>query len=94
MPRLSTIQAMILVLKAREGVPKRGYYYRSWMTMVNLVTMAKDLDLHVHYEHHRSGKRCDANQFDCVTKTRVWHTLFFLEPMVGAVQGTLSSKRR
>ncbi|KAI4200070.1 MAG: hypothetical protein LQ350_004209 [Teloschistes chrysophthalmus] len=27
-PRLSTIQALLLLLKAREAAPKRGYYYR------------------------------------------------------------------
>ena len=47
-PRLSTIQGMILVLKAREAVPRRGYYYRSWMTIQYLVSMSKDLALDDH----------------------------------------------
>ena len=29
-PRLSTIQAILILTKAREFIPKRGYYYRSW----------------------------------------------------------------
>ncbi|TKA70266.1 hypothetical protein B0A49_05071 [Cryomyces minteri] len=85
-PRLSTIQAMLLILKAREAVPKRGYYYRSWMTVVNLVAMAKDLDLHEHHEVHQNGESCGSSTFDCATKTRVWHTLFVVELMIGGAQ--------
>lgn len=86
-PRLSTIQALILALKAREAVPKRGYFYRSWMTVVNCVAMAKDLDLDTHFELHQMGKPCGSSAHDCVTKTRVWHMLFQLEVMVGGPQG-------
>lgn len=83
---------MLLVLKARESVPKRGYFYRSWMTVVNCVAMAKDLELDEHFEHHRDGKVCD-HVYDCATRTRVWHTLFVLEIMIGGAQGTCSSGR-
>ncbi|OCK81236.1 hypothetical protein K432DRAFT_295954 [Lepidopterella palustris CBS 459.81] len=86
-PRLSTIQAMLLILKARESVPKRGYFWRSWMTVVNLVAMAKDLELQEHFETHQLGKSCGSPFPDCMTKTRVWHTLFVLEIMVGGPQG-------
>ncbi|KAF2400422.1 hypothetical protein EJ06DRAFT_537972 [Trichodelitschia bisporula] len=85
-PRLSTIQAMLLILKAREAAPKRGYFYRSWMTVVNMVAMAKDLDLHQHHEAHEAGQLCD-NIWDCVAKTRIWQTLFILEAMIGGPQG-------
>ncbi|KAF1808719.1 hypothetical protein P152DRAFT_212646 [Eremomyces bilateralis CBS 781.70] len=86
-PRLSTIQAMILLLKAREGSPKRGYFYRSWMTVVNAVAMSKDLDLQEHLETHQLGKPCGSSLYDCGIKTRVWDTLFVLEVMVGGPQG-------
>ncbi|KAF2088112.1 hypothetical protein K490DRAFT_40420 [Saccharata proteae CBS 121410] len=86
-PRLSTVQAMIMSLKAREAVPKRGYFYRSWMTVVNAVAMAKDLELDEHYEQHQMGKPCGSSIHDCITKTRVWHTLFMLEVMIGGPQG-------
>jgi hypothetical protein len=86
-PRLSTIQAMLLILKAREAVPKRGYFWRSWMTVVNLVAMAKELELDEHFETHQLGKPCGSSLPDCITKTRVWHTLFVLEMMVGGPQG-------
>ncbi|KAF2498297.1 hypothetical protein BU16DRAFT_548115 [Lophium mytilinum] len=86
-PRLSTIQAMLLILKARESVPQRGYFWRSWMTVVNMVAMAKELDLNEHYENHQIGKHCGSSLPDCLTKTRVWNTLFVLEIMVGGPQG-------
>ncbi|KAF2234490.1 hypothetical protein EV356DRAFT_446659 [Viridothelium virens] len=86
-PRISTIQAFLLILKAREAVPKRGYYYRSWTTIANLVLMAKDLELHEHHEIHQMGRSCGSSVYDCSTKYRVWHTLFVVELMIGAPQG-------
>lgn len=81
------MQAMILLLKAREASPKRGYFWRSWMTVVGLVAMAKDLELDDHYENHQMGKSCGSTLHDCVAKSRVWHMLFIMEVMVGGPQG-------
>ena len=78
---------MLLILKARESNPKRGYYYRSWMTVVTLTTMAKDLGLQEHYELHQAGEPCNSTYNECIVKTRVWQTLFVVELMVGAPQG-------
>nr|POE49409.1 cutinase transcription factor 1 alpha [Quercus suber] len=86
-PRLSTIQAMILVTRARESLPKRGYYYRSWMAVKYMTTMAFDLGLHEHVDQHRSGKPCKYNKADCLVRTRIWQTIFALEILVGAPQG-------
>ncbi|KAF2719981.1 hypothetical protein K431DRAFT_304790, partial [Polychaeton citri CBS 116435] len=86
-PRLSTIQAMILLMKAREFVPKRGYYYRSWMMCKYMTTMAFDLGLPEHLESHRSGNRCLLGREDCIVRTRIWQCLFGLEILVGASQG-------
>ncbi|KAL2444827.1 hypothetical protein ABEF95_017288 [Exophiala dermatitidis] len=86
-PRLSTVQALLLLLKARESVPKRGYYYRSWMTCKTAVSMAKDLELHEHHEIHASGESCGSDPVECLTKTRVWQTLLVCETMVGGPQG-------
>ncbi|KAF1992136.1 hypothetical protein K402DRAFT_322048 [Aulographum hederae CBS 113979] len=85
--RLSTIQASLLILKARESAPKRGYFYRSWMSVVNLVAMAKDLELNEHSEMHKLGQPCSLPLDDCVTKSRIWQTLFVLEIMIGGPQG-------
>ena len=67
---------------------KRGYYYKSWMTIVNLVAMAKDLELHQHYELHRQESACySTSDEECSTKTRIWHMLFAVEMIVGGPQG-------
>ena len=87
MPRLSTLQAMLIILKARESVPKRGYYYRSWMTVVQCVQMAKDLGLDEHYTEHKAGRPCGSDTADCVNRTRIWQTVFVVELMVGSPQG-------
>lgn len=49
--------------------------------------MAKDLDLHEHLETHDAGEHCGSNAIECLTKTRVWQTIFICEMMVGAPQG-------
>lgn len=86
-PRLSTLQGMLIVLKARESAPKRGYYFRSWMTVVQCVQMAKDLGLDEHFEEHKAGRPCGSDAADCITKTRVWQTIFVCELMIGSPQG-------
>jgi len=79
---------MLILLKAREAVPRKGYYYRSWLTIVHLVQMAKDLDLDEHLEVHTRGDDCDAeNSEECATRTRVWQVLFAVELIVGGPQG-------
>jgi hypothetical protein len=83
-PRLSTLQGMLIVLKARESAPKRGYFYRSWMTVFTLVAMAKDLGLDSHYAQHQAGRPCESSVSECFTKTRIWQTLFVCELMIGA----------
>jgi hypothetical protein len=90
-PRLSTLQATLIVLKARESAPKRGYYFRSWMTVVQCVQMAKDLGLDEHYEEHKAGRPCGSELADCITKTRIWQTIFVCELMIGSPQGLLHS---
>jgi len=86
-PRLSTLQALLILLKARESAPKKGYYFRSWMTIKTLVSMAKDLELHEHYSVHSSSSVCEYDPVECLTRTRVWQTLHVVETMVGGPQG-------
>ena len=86
-PRLSTVQAMIILTKAREFIPRRGYFYRSWMSVKYMTTMATDLNLQDHHEMHRSGNTCTLSHTDCVIQIRIWQALFVLEIMVGAAQG-------
>lgn len=93
-PRLSTIQALLLLLKARESRPKKGYYYRSWQTVKTIISMAKDLDIHEHNNLHTEGRSCDLNPVECLVQTRVWQALLVVEVMIGAPQGTSSDPHR
>ena len=86
-PRLSTIQALLLLLKARESAPKRGYYYRSWTTIKTIISFAKDLDLHEHHSDHQNGLPCGSDSTECLIKSRIWHTIFVCEMMIGGPQG-------
>ncbi|KAJ6442650.1 C6 finger domain-containingprotein [Purpureocillium lavendulum] len=86
-PRLSTLQALLMILKAREAAPKRGYYYRSWMTVVQCVQMGKDLGLDEHYDEHQAGRPCEFSSVECQLRTRIWQTVFVCEVMVGTPQG-------
>jgi hypothetical protein len=88
-PRLSTLQALLILIKAREAAPKKGYYYRSWMAIVNCVQMAKDLGLDEHYHEHKTATSCDCSPVECQLKTRIWHTVFNLECMIGSPQGKI-----
>jgi len=87
------MQAMILLLKAREASPKRGYFWRSWMATVSLVAMAKDLELHEHYDTHQMGKSCGSTPHDCIAKSRVWQICMIFEVMIGGPQGMPPRKR-
>ncbi|EAL85166.1 putative C6 finger domain protein [Aspergillus fumigatus] len=86
-PRLSTIQALLLLLKARESLPKKGYYYRSWQTVKTIVSMSKDLDIHEHYNTHAEGRPCELDSVECLVQTRIWQALLVVEVMIGAPQG-------
>ncbi|KAL8417818.1 hypothetical protein RB594_001446 [Gaeumannomyces avenae] len=86
-PRISTLQALLIVLKAREAAPKRGYYYRSWMAIVHCVQMGKDLGLDEHYLDHQDGHPCNSSPSECLMKTRLWQTIFVCEVMIGSPQG-------
>ncbi|KAF8245927.1 hypothetical protein K440DRAFT_686106 [Wilcoxina mikolae CBS 423.85] len=86
-PRLSTVQALLLLLKARESAPQRGYFFRSWMSMVHIIAMARDLHLESHYELHKQGIGCQESPLECTTRTRVWQACFAYELMICAPQG-------
>lgn len=86
-PRLSTLQALLMILKAREAAPKRGYFYRSWMTVVQCVQMGKDLGLDEHFDDHDIGRQCEFSTAECQLRSRIWQTVFVCESMVGTPQG-------
>jgi hypothetical protein len=85
--RLSTLQATILLTKARESLSKRGYYWRSWMAVKYMYSMSVELGLEDHYGLHRTGNSCSLSRSDCLVHTRIWQSLFVLEMLVGAPMG-------
>ncbi|KAL2891513.1 Cutinase transcription factor 1 alpha [Ceratocystis lukuohia] len=86
-PRMSTLQAVMILMKARESVPQKGYYYRSWMNIVSAIQMARELGLDEHSEEHNNGNECDLGPAECRLKTRVWQVVYTLETMIGSSQG-------
>ncbi|KAF3113990.1 hypothetical protein TWF569_010299 [Orbilia oligospora] len=86
-PRISTIQALLLLLKARESAPQRGYFFRSYISIVTMIAMARDLGLDKHADLHKNGSECLDSPLECLTKTKVWQACFMLEFMVCAPQG-------
>lgn len=86
-PRLSTLQALMILLKARESAPKKGYYYRSYTSITQCVSLGKDLGLDEHYAEHQAGRPCSGNLSECALKTRIWQTLFLVELMIASPQG-------
>ncbi|KAK6533042.1 hypothetical protein TWF281_007204 [Arthrobotrys megalospora] len=86
-PRISTIQALLLLLKARESAPQRGYFFRSYISIVTMMAMARDLGLDKHADLHKNGTDCHDGPIECLTKTKVWQACFMLEFMVCAPQG-------
>lgn len=92
-PRLSTLQALLLILKARESAPQRGYYYRSWMTITQCVNMGKDLGLDEHYADHQADRPCgESNPVECQLKRRIWQAVFVVEVMIGSPQGQSAAR--
>jgi hypothetical protein len=75
-------------MKARESQPKRGYFYRSWMSLVGIITIAKDLGLGNHYRSHEDDDICEYTPAECICRTRIWQLVYILECMIGGPQGT------
>ncbi|KAL5614957.1 hypothetical protein BROUX41_005025 [Berkeleyomyces rouxiae] len=86
-PRMSTLQAVMILMKARESVPQKGYYYRSWMNIVSAIQMARELGLDEHSEDHNNENECDLPPSECRLKTRLWQVVYTLETMIGSAQG-------
>jgi hypothetical protein len=93
-PRLSTLQAMMILMKAREAAPKRGYYYRSWMNICHCVQMGKDLGLDEHESEHSAGRPCGYSRPECLLRSRIWQAVFVVECMIGTPQGKCLSDFR
>lgn len=80
-PRLSTIQAEVLNLKAFETRSEvTGYFYRCWYLLGCIIRMGKDLGLHRMAEHPEEPA-------DSITGRRVWQVCLIMDQLMGTAQG-------
>lgn len=80
-PRLDTLQAEIINLKALEDRPNvPGYLYRGWFHLGNVVRMGKDLGLHT--SSYKPGK----NQ-NSIMGLRTWQVCSIMDQFMATGQG-------
>ncbi len=81
-PRLTTLQAYIINLKAQETRPHtKGYMYRGWLTLSVIIRMGKDLSL------HRLGEDNKLQNSELTSGRRIWQVALFMDQMMGSAQG-------
>ncbi|CAG8489250.1 22808_t:CDS:2 [Cetraspora pellucida] len=78
-PRLSTIQAQILLLKFQEGMRRPGFFFRSWLYFGTILRMAQDLDL----EKNLEKWNLEISREDMIVRKRVWQTCFIYDQLMG-----------
>ncbi|CAG8663581.1 11915_t:CDS:2 [Funneliformis caledonium] len=82
-PRLSTIQAQILMLKFQEGIRRPGFFFRSWLYFGVIIRMAQDLGLNKNYEKWN----LQISRGDAVVRKRVWQICFLCDQFMSGAQG-------
>lgn len=85
-PRISTLQSLLILLKAEEVTTTQNYHYKSWLTISQCAKMGIDLGLHTHLASHGDREACSSPTV-CETKHRIWQTIFICELMIGGPQG-------
>ncbi|CAG8477911.1 11316_t:CDS:2 [Diversispora eburnea] len=82
-PRLSTIQAQILLLKFQEGIRRPGFFFRSWLCFGTIIRMAQDLGLDKNFDKWdlRISKE------DKIVRKRIWQVCFLCDQFMSGAQG-------
>lgn len=87
-PRISTLQGLVILLKANEFRAKGGYHYRNWTSITRIVQMGVDLCLDEHMDlHTRNLCPDEGDDSECIVRSRLWNAIFVLELMIGGAQG-------
>jgi hypothetical protein len=86
-PRVSTMQARLLLMKANEFKMRHGFHYRSWSSIASIVQMGRDLKIDDHLDLHMNSLCLSEHEEDCIVLTRLWSVCFVLELMIGGSQG-------
>jgi hypothetical protein len=82
-PRLSTIQAQILMLKFQESIRRPGFFFRSWLYFGVIIRMAQDLGLNKSFDKWN----VHISREDMVARKRVWQICFMCDQFMSSAQG-------
>ncbi|CAG8609545.1 8155_t:CDS:2 [Ambispora leptoticha] len=82
-PRLSTVQAQILILKFQEGIRRPGFFFRSWLYFGMIIRMAQDLGLNKNFDKWN----IHISREELITRKRVWQICFLCDQFMSGAQG-------
>ncbi|KAG0349250.1 hypothetical protein BG004_000030 [Podila humilis] len=87
-PRLSTIQALLMIIKYQEGVKNTGFYFRTYMYTQMVIVLARELQLHK--ATHVNAKLDPENH---EIRRRLFWAIFVLDQFLAVSQGRTMSFR-
>ncbi|KAG0334314.1 hypothetical protein BG000_008431 [Podila horticola] len=87
-PRLSTIQALLMIIKYQEGVKNTGFYFRTYMYTQMVIVLARELQLHK--ATHVNAKLDPENH---EVRRRLFWAIFVLDQFLAVSQGRTMSFR-
>ncbi|CAG8639761.1 10143_t:CDS:2, partial [Paraglomus occultum] len=82
-PRLSTVQALILMLKYQEGIRRPGFFYRSWVHFGTITRMVQDPGLNRSFDKYSYP----ISNEDMIARKRVWQVCFLCDQFMSGAQG-------
>ncbi|KAF9177392.1 hypothetical protein BGZ50_008804, partial [Haplosporangium sp. Z 11] len=87
-PRLSTIQALLLIIKYQEGVKHTGFYFRTYMYTQMVIVLARELQL-----HKTTPVNMKLDQESHEVRRRLFWAIFVLDQFISVSQGRTMSFR-
>ncbi|KAF9996753.1 hypothetical protein BGZ65_007669 [Modicella reniformis] len=85
-PRLSTIQALLLIIKYQEGVKHTGFYFRTYMYSQMVIVLARELQLH---KTAPVNMKLDPESHE--VRRRLFWSIFVLDQFISLSQGRITS---
>ncbi|KAG0240153.1 fungal-specific transcription factor domain-containing protein [Mortierella sp. GBAus27b] len=87
-PRLSTVQALLIIIKYQEGVKQPGFYFRTYMYTQMVIVLARELQLH---KTTPVNAKLDPENHEI--RRRLFWTIFVLDQFLAVSQGRTTSFR-
>ncbi|KAF9182488.1 hypothetical protein BGZ51_004715 [Haplosporangium sp. Z 767] len=87
-PRLSTIQALLMVIKYQEGLKRTGFYFRTYMYIQMVIVLARELQLH---KTTPVNAKLDPESHE--VRRRLFWAIFVLDQFMSVSQGRTMSFR-